>query len=75
MYGMGKRSRLEIYYDVLEIVISGETKPTRIMYGSNLSWNNLNQILDNLIEQGFLERRKVKRSYRHELASTRAQKN
>jgi predicted transcriptional regulator len=47
--------------------VNGENKPTRIIYGSNISWNTLNQIIDSLIEQGFLERKKVKKTYRYEI--------
>jgi len=50
-----RRSRLEIYLDVLSVIHTGKTKPTRIMYGSNLSWMPLKEVLDSLIEQGLIE--------------------
>jgi len=37
--------------EVLEQIYSGVNKPTRIMYGANLSWSILNSILDSLVEQ------------------------
>ena len=63
---MGKRSRLEIYYDVLEAINSGTYKPTRIMYKTLLSWNMLNEILKPLIDNGFIrteERDNSRRRY------------
>jgi len=49
-----RRSRLEIYFDVLEVIEKGTEKPTRIMYSTNLSWNTLNEILYVLISNGFI---------------------
>ena len=46
-----KRSRLEIYVDVMKVLRKGESRPTRIMYQSNLSWKPLMQILENLMKQ------------------------
>ena len=34
-----RRSKLEIMLTVLRAVNDGETKPTKIMYASNMSWN------------------------------------
>jgi predicted transcriptional regulator len=50
-----KRSRLEIYLDVLKVLRKGESRPTRIMYQSNLSWKPLTQILDSLVRQEIVE--------------------
>jgi len=50
-----KRSRLEIYLDILRAVaIESEKKPTRIMYKTNLSWIPLKEILNSMIVQGLL---------------------
>ena len=46
-----RRSKLEIFLDVLWTVKGGTTKPTRIMYGANLSWRPLQRILESMIEQ------------------------
>jgi predicted transcriptional regulator len=46
-----RRSKLEIYLDVLWTIKSGTTKPTRIMYGANLSWKPLQRILQSMKEQ------------------------
>ena len=49
-----RRSRFEIYVDVLNEVKSGANKPTQIMYGANLSWKPLQGILKSLLNQGLL---------------------
>jgi predicted transcriptional regulator len=46
-----RRSKLEIYVDILEKINMGVIKPTRIMYEANLSWKPLQQILKSLISQ------------------------
>ena len=46
-----RRSRLEVYLDVMWTIKNGTRKPTRIMYGANLSWKPLQRVLDNLIKQ------------------------
>jgi predicted transcriptional regulator len=53
-----KRSRLEIYMDVLKAIKKGTNKPTRIMYRTNLSWNPLTEVLDAMIEQNLIEAEK-----------------
>ncbi len=55
-----RRSKLQIFEDVLRAIDSGEYKPTRIMYKSNLSWNPLNKILNSMINLGLVEERDVK---------------
>jgi len=52
---MGRRSKLEIMINVLNVIQDGETKPTRIMYGANLSWNICSEILDSLVSQELIE--------------------
>jgi len=54
-----KRSRLQIYLDVLKVIASGVHKPTRIMYKCNLSWVPLKEILDSLVDRGLISVRKV----------------
>jgi len=61
---MPKRSKLQIYFDVLEVVEDGVSKPTQIMYGTNLSWNTLNEVFDVLINSTFLRKEKTKTSKR-----------
>jgi predicted transcriptional regulator len=70
-----RRSKLEIYVEVLSIIKGGTTKPTRIMYDANLSWDHLHRVLNPMLSQGLIdeidttqERRRDKRtSSRYEL--------
>ena len=64
---MVRRSRLEIYFDILRVVERGVDKPTKIMYSTNLSWKTLNQILSLLISRGFLREEPVKTSKRYHI--------
>ena len=45
-----KRSRIEIYLDILQAIRKGDHKPTRIMYRMNLLWKPLMQVLDAMTE-------------------------
>jgi len=49
-----KRSRLEIYLDVLQVIRKGTHKPTRIMYRTNLSWKPLMGVLDAMMGQDLI---------------------
>jgi predicted transcriptional regulator len=70
-----RRSKLEIYVEVLSIIKGGTSKPTRIMYDANLSWDHLHRVLTPMMSQGLIEeidttqeRRRDKRtSSRYEL--------
>jgi predicted transcriptional regulator len=44
-----------MYVDILTEIRSGTVLPTRIMYGANLSWKPLKQILGTLTAQGLIE--------------------
>jgi len=50
-----RRSRFEIYVDVLNEIMNGSNKPTKIMYGANLSYKPLKDILQSLLDQGLIE--------------------
>ncbi|MDQ1280178.1 MAG: 45 protein [Thermoproteota archaeon] len=52
---MSRRSRLEIQFEILDVIERGVTKPTQIMYKTNLSWNVLQDTLSTLIKSGFLK--------------------
>jgi predicted transcriptional regulator len=54
MHSSGKRSRLEIYMDILTAVSKGEHKPTSIMYRSNLSWRTCTRYINRLRKEGLL---------------------
>ncbi len=50
-----RRSKLEILLTVLRAVNNGETKPTKIMYASNMSWNLTQRVFADLVRQGLLD--------------------
>ena len=49
-----RRSKLEITLAVLKAVDEGITKPTKIMYATNMSWNLTQRVFSDLVEQGLL---------------------
>ena len=51
----GRRSRLDLYLEVLGAIKNGTEKPTRIMYEANLSWRILNEVLSSLTVQDLVE--------------------
>ena len=64
---MVRRSRLEIFFDVLAVIERGVSKPTRIMYKTNLSWTSLHDVFDTLIEGGFILEEVVATSKRYSI--------
>ena len=63
-----RRSRLDIYLDVLRAVNNGVKKPTRIMYAVNMSWNPLQKVLRSMVSGEFIreiELKGKKRTTRH----------
>ena len=65
-----KRSRLETYAAILEAVSLGAQRPTNIMFQANLSWSPLNDSLEILVRQGFLEESKYGKRTVYSLTST-----
>ena len=51
----GRRSRFEIYVDILTEVMNGSNKPTKIMYGANLSYKPLKKILQSMLDQSLID--------------------
>jgi predicted transcriptional regulator len=50
-----RRSTFEIRFDVLKIISKRvATKPTRIMYGANLSWTSFQNTIDYLLKRGLI---------------------
>lgn len=50
-----RRTRLEIYFDVMMALNHGNNKKTSIKHAANISWQTLNEILGSLISQGLVE--------------------
>ena len=46
-----RRSRFELYIDILDAIYRGYRKPTKIMHEACMSWVPLCGVLDNLVEQ------------------------
>ena len=46
-----RRSKLEIYLDILKEINGGETKPTPIMYHVNMSWKPVWRILNKMTNE------------------------
>lgn len=51
---MVRRSKLDLYLDVLMAVKNGINRPTNILYKCNLSYKNCKEILRTLTEQGLI---------------------
>jgi len=49
-----RRSKLEIYLNIIQIIKNGTRKPTRIMYEANLSWRPLQHFLMSMVSQGLI---------------------
>jgi predicted transcriptional regulator len=64
---MTKRSRLDIYFDILKVVEREFTKPTEIIYKAYLSWETLNKALPILITKGFIREELLKNSKRYSI--------
>ena len=51
---MTRRSKMEIYLDILRVTSDGNSKPTHIMYRANLSWERLKKYLLFLASQDLI---------------------
>jgi len=49
-----RRSKLDVKIDILQAISEGASRPTHIMYQSNLSWSPLRNFIKNLEEQGLV---------------------
>ena len=50
-----KRTRLELFIDILNELDSGVDKPTNLMYKCNMSWRPLQEIFKSMVEQGLIK--------------------
>ena len=57
-----KRNRLQVIYDILNVIRekSGRIKPTHILYKSNLSYQMMEDYLDELKLKQFIVKQKTK---------------
>lgn len=63
----GKRSRLEMYADVLCAIADGAEKPTHVMFKANLSWPGVQACLKMMMERGLITMKEVREQKRYEL--------
>lgn len=58
-----KRSRLQIVHDILGVIRerSGKIKPTHILYKSNLSYQMMEEYLQELISKNFIVEMRTKK--------------
>ena len=55
-----RRSKLEVCLDILGVIAKGESKPTRIMSATNMSWKQLHVEFEKLIDRELIEVSDVK---------------
>ena len=51
---MSRRSKLETYFAIVEVIGNGFEKPTHIMYKANLSWSVMQRYIKNLELRGIV---------------------
>jgi len=57
----GKRGRVEIIGEILNMIYKGETRKTRIMQGVFLGWKSFNTYMDFLLENELIKENGVKK--------------
>ncbi len=51
-----RRSRLELYLDVLKAIYDGRQAPSRVVYAANLSYDRVINCIDFLIDHNLVEK-------------------
>ena len=51
----GRRSKLEIYIEILANIKKGVDKPTQLMYASNLNWTLFKNVLGMMLRNGHIQ--------------------
>lgn len=62
-----KRDRIDIVFDMLQSIQNkgGRIKPTHLMYKANLSHNQMNSYLDELVNKDFVKKVKEENHYEY----------
>jgi hypothetical protein len=60
-----RRGQTEIIRDILLLIARGVSKPTRIMYGTNLAWDRLTAYLASIEAKGLVECREETKRVRY----------
>lgn len=57
-----KRNRMQVIHDILQVIKdrSGRIKPTHILYKSNLSYQMMEEYLEELMTKDFIKEQKTK---------------
>jgi predicted transcriptional regulator len=59
-----RRSKIELYVDVLRAILNGRKSPSRIVYAANLSYDRVIRCINFLEEQGLVQKLdEVKKGY------------
>ena len=64
-----RRSRVELYVDILQALANGRESPTRIVYAANLSYDRVVKCLDFLEEQELIQRGNEFKKRRYKITS------
>jgi predicted transcriptional regulator len=67
--GTNRRSKFDMFCDVLQTLAEGPTGPTRIMYHTNLSWRIALRILRDLRRLGLITLKLIENHEQYELTS------
>ena len=54
-----RRSRLGLYLDILRVIASGTTKPTRILFEARLSWTSMKKAMEFLLENELIVKEEI----------------
>ncbi len=64
-----RRSRVELYIDILQAIANGQESPARIVYAANLSYDRVVKCLDFLEEQNLIKRSSDTKKRRYKVVS------
>jgi predicted transcriptional regulator len=64
-----RRSRVELYVDVLHAIANGRESPAKIVYAANLSYDRVIKCLDFLEEQSLIQRSSNTKKRRYRIVS------
>ncbi len=64
-----RRSRIELYTDILKAIANGRQSPARMVYAANLSYDRVVKCLDFLEEQSLIQRSSDTKKRRYKVTS------
>ncbi|MCJ7631451.1 winged helix-turn-helix domain-containing protein [Candidatus Bathyarchaeota archaeon] len=64
-----RRSRVELYVDILQAIANGRESPARIVYAANLSYDRVVKCLDFLEDQSLIQRSSDTKKRRYKVVS------